>query len=234
MAEPYIAEVAALIGDPARANILTTLLDGRAYTATELAEVAGVTPQTTSGHLAKLSEGRLLEVVPQGRYRYYRLASPAVATALEALAAVSIDGAPRHRPKSSCAAALRDARTCYDHLAGRVAVEIAEALQQAGHLTHHGDHFEVTEGGTVFFRAELGIDLAEVKKLKRGFARSCLDWSERRPHLGGALGAALADAAIRNGWFLRVPRSRALTMTRKGTEALRDLLGIEERRSAAA
>ena len=128
--EPYIAEIAALIGDPARANMLTTLMDGRAYTATELANAAGVTPQTASGHLARLSEGRLLNVVAQGRYRYYRLASPVVATAIEALGAVSLEGAPRHRPKTSCDEALREARTCYDHLAGRAAVKITAALLQ--------------------------------------------------------------------------------------------------------
>jgi DNA-binding transcriptional ArsR family regulator len=231
-AGPYVAEIAALIGDPARANMLATLMDGRAYTATELANAAGVSPQTASGHLAKLTDGRLLTVVPQGRHRYYRLASPAVATALEALAAV--DGAPRHRPRTSCDLELRAARTCYDHLAGRIAVQITAALLRDGYLIAHPGHFDLTGDGRAFFKQRLGIDVDALSKHKRALTRNCLDWSERRPHLGGALGAMLAGVAIEQGWLLRSPKSRALTITHRGENALADIFGISKDPAIAA
>jgi DNA-binding transcriptional ArsR family regulator len=231
-AGPFVAEIAALIGDPARANMLALLMDGRAYTATELANAAGVSPQTASGHLAKLSDGRLLTVVPQGRHRYFRLASPLVATALEALAAV--DGAPRHRPRTSCDVELREARTCYDHLAGRVAVQITAALLRDGHLVAHPGHFDLTDDGKIFFKQRLGIDIDALSKHKRALTRNCLDWSERRPHLGGALGAMLASVAIKQGWLVRSPRSRALTMTRRGEAALAEIFGITKDSAIAA
>src|SRR4029078_12331406 len=231
-AGPYVAEIAALIGDPARANMLALLMDGRAYTATELANAAGVSPQTASGHLAKLSDGRLLTVVPQGRHRYFRLASPLVATALEALAAV--DGAPRHRPRTSCDVELREARTCYDHLAGRVAVQITAALLRDGHLVAHPGHFDLTDDGKIFFKQRLGIDIDALSKHKRALTRNCLDWSERRPHLGGALGDMLDSVAIKQGWLVRSPRSRALTMTRRGEAALAEIFGITKDSAIAA
>ncbi len=231
-AGPFVAEIAALIGDPARANMLALLMDGRAYTATELANAAGVSPQTASGRLAKLSDGRLLTVVPQGRHRYFRLASPLVATALEALAAV--DGAPRHRPRTSCDVELREARTCYDHLAGRVAVQITAALLRDGHLVAHPGHFDLTDDGKIFFKQRLGIDIDALSKHKRALTRNCLDWSERRPHLGGALGAMLASVAIKQGWLVRSPRSRALTITRRGEAALAEIFGITKDSAIAA
>ena len=212
--------------------MLALLMDGRAYTATELANAAGVSPQTASGHLAKLSDGRLLTVVPQGRHRYFRLASPLVATALEALAAV--DGAPRHRPRTSCDVELREARTCYDHLAGRVAVQITAALLRDGHLVAHPGHFDLTDDGKIFFKQRLGIDIDALSKHKRALTRNCLDWSERRPHLGGALGAMLASVAIKQGWLVRSPRSRALTMTRRGEAALAEIFGITKDSAIAA
>jgi DNA-binding transcriptional ArsR family regulator len=210
-----MAEVAALVGDPARANMLCALIDGRALTAKELAGVAGVTPQTASGHLAKLAGGRLLDVVKQGRHRYYRLASPQVGHMLEGIMTVAADGPPRYRPPSRLDEAMRRARTCYDHLAGRLGVGIADALCSRGHVVLADDVGAVTDDGAEFLTG-FGIDLADAQRRKRLFCRACLDWSERRPHLAGAVGAAIARRCFDLGWIERVRRDRSLIVTRDG------------------
>jgi DNA-binding transcriptional ArsR family regulator len=229
---PYIAEVAALVGDPARANMLTALMDGRAWTAGELAYAARVTPQTASAHLAKLVEARLLAVVPQGRHRYFRLAGTKVATMLEALAEVAAQGAPRHRPPSRCEAALRQARMCYDHLAGRMAVAMVDVLIERGHLILEDEGGEVTYAGARFL-GEFGVDLAGAATRRRHFCRPCIDWSERRQHLGGAVGAALAARALELGWVERVRDSRALTITRAGRAGLIAVFDVDLERGEA-
>jgi DNA-binding transcriptional ArsR family regulator len=224
---PNIAEVAALVGDPARANMLVALMDGRALAAKELAFVAGVSPQTTSGHLAKLADANLLTRIRQGRHRYYRIASPLVARMLEGISLVAaIEAPPRHRPHSSRDAALRLARTCYDHLAGRLGVAIADALIARGAVALGDDGGEVSTDGAAFLVEGLGIDLAGISR-RRTFCRPCLDWSERRPHLAGALGAALAETCFERGWIERVRDSRAVAITRRGRLALRELLRID-------
>ncbi|HVU29143.1 MAG TPA: helix-turn-helix transcriptional regulator [Sphingomicrobium sp.] len=222
---PYIAEAASLIGDPARSNILAALVGGRAMTATELGLAAGVAPSTTSGHLAKLLEGRLVSVTATGRHRYYRLASPAVARVLESLMALAVDGPPRHRPRTRCDEAMGRARTCYDHLAGRLGVALADRLAEKGHvvLADHGG--VVTESGRDFL-AELGVELALPAKSRRSFCRPCLDWSERRWHIGGHLGAALAERCQDLGWTRRRKEGRALTITPAGERAFGELFGI--------
>jgi DNA-binding transcriptional ArsR family regulator len=227
--DPFFAEAAALIGEPARANILAALMDGRAWTAKELAFAAGVSPQTTSGHLARLTEGRLLTVVAQGRHRYYRLAGPAVARAVEALMAVAVEGAPRHRPPSRAGAELSAARTCYDHLAGRLGVAIHDVLVARGAFSVSEGGYAVSEAGLALF-AELGID---AKGLCRGsrpgsrpLARPCLDWSERRPHLAGSVAAALACRCLDQGWIERRPGSRAVRLTPAGARSLHGLIGL--------
>jgi DNA-binding transcriptional ArsR family regulator len=216
-----MASVAALLGDPARANILTALMDGRALTAKELAFAAHVSPATTSGHLARLTDASLLAVEKQGRHRYFRLASPLVGQMLESVMAVA---GPELRPTGSWRGgeALRTARTCYDHLAGRLGVSLADALVGAGHvaLTHDGG--EVTEPGRLFLR-EFG---AEPAAGKRVFCRPCLDWSERRPHLAGRLGAALATRCRELGWIERQRDSRAVTITAKGKGGFAESFGI--------
>jgi DNA-binding transcriptional ArsR family regulator len=224
---PNLAEVAALVGDPARANMLVALMDGRALTAKELAFAAGVSPQTTSGHLAKLAAAHLLTCVRQGRHRYYRVASPLVARMLESITLVAaIEAPPRHRPRSPRDDALRLARTCYDHLAGRLGVAIADALvvRQAVVLSEDGG--EVTADGAAFFSDRLGIDLAEIPR-RRAFCRPCLDWSERRPHLAGAIGAALAERCFVLGWLERLRDSRAVAITPRGRGALRELFSFD-------
>jgi DNA-binding transcriptional ArsR family regulator len=224
---PSVAEVAALVGDPARTNMLVALMDGRALTAKELAFAAGVSPQTASGHLAKLAATRLLTCIRQGRHRYYRLASPLVARMLESITLVAaIEAPPRHRPRSPRDDALHLARTCYDHLAGRLGVAIADALVARQAVVLGDDGGEVTASGAAFLMDRLAIDLAEIPR-RRAFCRSCLDWSERRPHLAGAIGAALADRCFALGWIERLRDSRALAITRRGRSELRELFSFD-------
>jgi DNA-binding transcriptional ArsR family regulator len=212
---PVIASVAALLGDPARANILTALMDGRALTVSELAEAAGVTIQTASGHLAKLDAANLLTAEKQGRHRYFRLSGPDVAQVLEALMGLAQrTGATRIRtgPRD---AALRSARICYDHLAGERGVALLEGARQQGFIAGEND-MAVTEKGRAFF-ADFGIDLAALEKGRRPVCRACLDWSERHSHLGGALGAAILSRLIDKGWVRR-DKGRVLTFTCEGLE----------------
>lgn len=213
-----MAEIAALVGDPARANILGALFDGRALTATELSYAARVSPQTTSGHLAKLTQARLLAMVKQGRHRYYRLATPLVAQMMETIMAVARDSPPRYRPRSPREDALRLARTCYDHFAGRLGVAIADSLCARGHIVLSEDGGEVTETGLAFL-SEFGAQFS--KSSRRPFCRHCLDWTERRPHLSGMVGASIALRCFDLGWVEREPNPRALKITTKGREGFR-------------
>ena len=218
-----MAEVASLIGDVARANILATLLDGRASTALELALAANVTPQTASAHLAKLVEGSLLTVDRQGRHRYFRLASPQVARTLETIMDLAASTTPRHRRPLRMASDMRRARTCYDHIAGEIGVAITDALLARGAVVLEGEAGEVTPEGHAFFEAA-GIDLSPGRS-KRVFCRPCIDWSERRPHLGGRVGAAICTACLDRGWLARRRNSRTLTITPEGMTALPAVFG---------
>jgi DNA-binding transcriptional ArsR family regulator len=220
-----LAEVAALIGDPARANILQALADGRALTAGELAWHAGVSAQTTSGHLAKLAAARLIALEKQGRHRYFRLASSEVAEAMEALMLVAANGPRRHRPTGPRDEALRAARTCYDHLAGRLAVALADRLSARRHIVLSDGAAAITEEGQRFFR-DFGLDLNGDTKSARPLCRTCLDWSERRSHLAGRLGAALCQRCLDLSWIKRGKDSRAVTFTPQGIEGFRSIFGI--------
>jgi DNA-binding transcriptional ArsR family regulator len=222
---PHIAEVASLVGDPARANILAALMDARALTASELAYAAGVSAQTTSSHLGKLAEARLLLVEKQGRHRYYRLASPLVARMLEAVMAVAANGPPRHRPPSRLDAEMRTARSCYDHLAGRLGVGLADALTSRGLVALDHDGGEVTPAGLELF-GRLGIDLAAPAKSRRVFCRPCLDWTERRYHLAGHVGACLMRHCFDRGWLQRKRDSRAVTITPAGAQQMAETFGL--------
>jgi DNA-binding transcriptional ArsR family regulator len=219
-----MAAVAALVGDPARANILCALLDGRALTAGELAYAAHVSPQTASGHLAKLALARLLASTQQGRHRYFRLAGPHVATMLESIMAVAAIAPPRCRP-IRVEERLRMARMCYDHIAGRLGVSLADALQAHDHLEFAHDGGALTVAGETFLQ-DIGIDLAKARQGRRVFCRPCLDWSERRPHLAGAVGAALAQRLLDLGWIKRVRDSRALICTSLGLQELPRVFGV--------
>jgi DNA-binding transcriptional ArsR family regulator len=216
-----LAGTAAAIGDPARANMLAALMDGRALTATELARIAGVAPQTASGHLARLAEAGLILPEKQGRHRYHRLASPEVASALEGLMALASRArpAPVTGPRD---AALRQARTCYDHLAGQLAVALADSLESRGHLVLESDGAEITASGTAFLQ-EMGV---QARPSRRLLCRPCLDWSERRPHLAGAIGAALCAHCLEMGWLRRRDGTRALLITPAGEQGFRARFGV--------
>ncbi|MBI3517188.1 MAG: helix-turn-helix transcriptional regulator [Proteobacteria bacterium] len=224
--EPSIAEVAALVGNPARTNVLIALLDGRALTATELAYAAGVSPQTTSGHLAKLTQARLLVLAKQGRHAYYRLASPLIGRMLEGIMAVAADGPPRYRPRWRGDEALRTARTCYDHLAGRLGVALADALTTREHVVLSDDGGVVTPAGEDFLRG-FGIDVHMLNRGRRAFCRPCLDWSERRPHLAGTVGSALANRCFALGWIAPVRDTRAVRVAPIGRRGFAATFGIE-------
>jgi DNA-binding transcriptional ArsR family regulator len=219
---PHIARIAALIGDPARAEMLGALTGGQALTATELAGVAEVTKQTASAHLAKLLGAGLVAVHPQGRHRYYSLADDDVARLLESLMGVAFRaGAVRLRP-SPREPALRSARICYDHLAGDQGVAIFDALLERKHLRRRADGtLELTPSGAEFFARRFGIDIAALAAQRRPLARSCLDWSARRPHLGGAVGAELLRHIFARGWARRVKGSRVVVFSAAGEAALR-------------
>jgi len=216
---PQIAEVASLVGDPARASMLVALLGGRALTATELAHAAGVSPQTTSGHLAKLHAANLLGLMKQGRHRYYRLAGPHVAQMLEGIMNVALLGPPRFQPKTRLDEQMRHARTCYDHFAGTLGVGLADRMTERELLVLGDEAGEVTPAGLDFL-GKLGVDFAAARARRRVFCRPCIDWTERRPHIGGAVGAALAQRCFDLKWVERVRDSRALRITPAGRRAL--------------
>ena len=219
---PHIARIAALIGDHARAEVLTALMADRALTATELADIAGVSKPTLSAHLAKLLEAQLIAVEPQGRHRYFRLANPDVAQLLESLMGVAFrSGAVRLRG-SPREPALRKARVCYDHLAGELGVLAYEGMQGQGVFTGLQRDLQLTETGRAWFTA-LGVDSTALATQRRCFCRPCLDWSERRHHLAGVLGAALLARVFDMGWARRDPHSRVVRFTVPGEYAFRQL-----------
>ncbi|MEO1115939.1 MAG: winged helix-turn-helix domain-containing protein [Pseudomonadota bacterium] len=218
---PDIARIGALIGDPARANILGALLSGKALTATELATEAGITGQTASSHLKKLVEGGLLAQAKQGRHRYYKLAGAEVASVLEAvmgLAARKGHLRVRTGPRDP---AMRAARVCYDHLAGDMAVRIFDSMQSRGFLraTRDKSGLGLTEQGEAFV-CDLGIDVEGLKSSRRPLCRACLDWSERRSHLAGSLGAAFLAKFQNEGWMRRERDSRVIQISPSGHESL--------------
>lgn len=219
-----MAATAALLGDPARANMLWALMDGGALTAKELAFAAHISAQTASGHLGKLAEAGLLAMERQGRHRYFRLASPQVGAMLEGIVAVA-KPAPAPPRVWRGGEALRTARTCYDHLAGRLGVAIAESLAGAGRVVLTADGGEVTEAGQAFLR-DLGADPARGSSPGRVFCRPCLDWSERRPHIAGRLGAALCSRCLDLGWIARQRDTRAVAITDAGREGFATRFGV--------
>jgi DNA-binding transcriptional ArsR family regulator len=224
--EADMAGVARLIGEPARAAMLDALLSGRALAAGELGRAGGVSPATASEHLARLRDGGLVEVVAAGRHRYYRLAGPDVAHALEALALVSPRKPVRSLRQSRAAAALAVARTCYDHLAGQVGVALLDSLVTSDALAAGGDGYRLTDSGTALL-SRLGVEVAAAAAARRAFARPCLDFTERRPHLAGALGAALCARLLADGWLVRpAAGQRGLRVTGRGHEALKTHFGV--------
>jgi DNA-binding transcriptional ArsR family regulator len=222
---PLIAEIAALVGEPARATMLSALLDGRALTAGELAFAARVTPQTASTHLAKLTETGLLSVIREGRHRYFRLASPKVVEMLDGIVAVALENRPRYRPLSRQARELGKARICYDHLAGRLSVDLADFFTAHEYIVPSEDAAEITPAGTRFL-TEFGIDVSALSSTRRHFCRLCLDWTERRPHIAGAVGAALTKRCFDLGWIERMKHSGAVIVTASGQRGFLGTFGI--------
>ncbi|OLF54595.1 ArsR/SmtB family transcription factor [Pseudomonas chlororaphis] len=231
-----VSQVAAAIAEPARTKMLCALMDGHARTSTELAAIAEVSASTASAHLGRLKELALVRLHIQGRHRYYSLADPRVAQALEALMVIGHNLAPGFSPRTPDR--LQFARTCYDHMAGTLAVQLHDRLLQAGWLLEPQEdagEYHVSAAGVEFF-AGLGIDAQALAGLRRRFACPCLDWSMRRPHLGGALGAALLQQAIRRQWLTQDLDSRALGLTTLGRKELarRFALQLAEPASPAA
>ncbi len=218
---PDLAGLAALIGDPARARMLTAVMSGTALTATELALEAGVAASTASAHLARLTEGQILAIEKQGRHRYFRLYDAEIAEMLEELMGIAARRGPRRRT-GPADPALRVARVCYDHLAGERGVWLMDQLRERRLI----DGFEVSLDAEPFF-TRLGIDVASLAKLRRPLCRPCLDWSERRHHLGGALGAAILDRIFTLRWARRELDSRAVVFSAGGERSLRRLFGAD-------
>ncbi|HEY0060687.1 MAG TPA: helix-turn-helix domain-containing protein [Telluria sp.] len=221
---PDIVKIAALVGDHARAEVLTALMGGRALTATELAATANVTKQTISSHLAKLVDAGLLSVESQGRHRYFRLTDDDVAHLLESLMGVASRAGSVRLRSSPREPAMRRARVCYDHLAGELGVFVYDRLLVRQAFALGADGLELTGAGTQLFDA-LGIDAAELRTQRRVFCRTCLDWSERRHHLAGALGASLLARMLELGWAARDNKSRVVRFSAAGESALRSYLG---------
>jgi DNA-binding transcriptional ArsR family regulator len=216
---PGIPRIAGLLADPARARMLWALIDGTMRPAGELAYVASVSPSSASAHLAKLVHGGLLTAEPQGRHRYYRIANAQVADAVESLASLSVAIKPRAArpplPSPSVPVHFLHARSCYGHLAGEMAVRILEAMLKGRWLIARGKDYAMTDLGERRL-VDLEVNIAAARSSRRVFARSCVDLTQRRPHLGGALGAALLDLYVERGWILRSRKSRAVTVTRGG------------------
>jgi DNA-binding transcriptional ArsR family regulator len=218
-----LADVARLLGEPARTRILTALLGGSAFTAKELAYFARVSAPTASSHLSRLVAAKLLVMERQGRCHYYRLESAEVAHAIEGLMTVAAVAAPTGWPPPyRVDPALREARMCYDHLAGRLGVALCDTLLRRDYVVLADGGGEVTNAGARFLTG-LGVDLEPPRGAKRRYCRSCIDWTERRPHVSGTVGAALAGAFLERGWIARIPDSRALTITASGRKTLTEL-----------
>jgi DNA-binding transcriptional ArsR family regulator len=227
VASANMVEVAALVGDTARATMLAALMGGQALTATELAFQARISRPTASEHLVRLLNARLISVTPSGRFRYYRITSPLVAQMLESMIAVAaLEMPPRHRPRSARDEALCLARSCYDHMAGRLGVAVADALIERDYMHLSADGGVLTDAGHRFL-CDFGARLETDRRSKRIFCRACLDWSERRYHVGGLVGAELQRRFLELGWVARTGATRAFKVTDAGKVELKDIFGID-------
>ena len=223
---PNIAEIASLLGQTSRATMLASMMDGRFHTASELAYMAAIKPQTASFHLAKLVDGKLIKVEKQGRHRYFQLAGEDIAQLLESFLAMSPPPEVRSLKQSSQMKILQDARTCYDHLAGKLGVQLTESLLNKGYLELDQKQFVITAEGAQFF-TDFGLDLDELTRKRRSFSHACLDWSERRYHLGGALGHGLLTQLLNLEWIMRVPSIRAIKITEKGRAGFKEVFNLD-------
>ena len=222
--ENRFSQIASLIGDKTRSVLLWSLLDGKAYTATELAIYANISRQSVSNHLSKLIEANLINVEKQGRHRYFRITNEQVAQVIESMASLI----PKQKieiNKSAEAQKLAFARTCYDHLAGKLSIEIANSLVKQKIIVLNNNYFEVTDFGKLWFE-KLGIDTDDLKNRKRSFAHKCLDWTERKHHIAGALGAAILENFLKKDWIRRKQNTREVMVTSLGERMLSEKLNI--------
>jgi len=224
--EEKFVSITALICEPARAKMLWNLLDGRAYTASEMSIVADTSPSSASNHLSRLLEAEIIKVEIQGRHRYYSLANVEVAYAVEGLANLATNSVITHNKKEREKSGVKYCRTCYDHLAGFVGVMIVETLEKKGYLIKAKKEYVVSNKGWKWFR-HFNISEEDFTNNRRPLTRQCLDWSERRPHLAGQLGAEWLKKMLEKKWFKRTSFSRELIMTQKGRQELYHLLGID-------
>ncbi|AXT61160.1 transcriptional regulator [Aquimarina sp. AD10] len=224
--ENQFSKIASILGDKSRAIILWSLLDGRAYTATELAISANISRQSASNHLTKLTEVQLLTVEKQGRHRYYKLANAKVAHVIESMASLISLTKEYKKTKAPKLTDFTYFRTCYDHIAGSVGVKITNALLNHKIIEVSGKDYKVTNSGKKWFNS-LGIDIDAIKQKKRSFAFQCLDWSERKHHIAGALGASILETMIEKDWIRKKANSRELTMTSTGKKELKNRLNID-------
>jgi DNA-binding transcriptional ArsR family regulator len=220
LADADLAAIGRALGDEHRARFLLALLGGEELSAGELRARSGASSSLASAHLAKLLDAGLVSATRQGRHRYYRLSTPEIAGAIETLLALAPERPARGLSESARGEAIRRARTCYDHLAGRLGVELADAFEQGGVISPSGGGWELTASGEQQL-AQLGLDVPSLRARRRAFMRPCLDWTERRPHIAGALGAAVTTRFFELGWIRRLPRSRAVRITPAGEAELR-------------
>jgi DNA-binding transcriptional ArsR family regulator len=221
-----VAMIASLVSEPSRAAILTALLDGRFHTASELAHMAGIKPQTASFHLAKMTEAQVITVEKQGRHRYYGIQDPEVAQVMESLLSIAPPVPIKSLKQASENEAIRLARTCYDHVAGHLGVQIMSFFMQKGILSEDQDGLHITQQGEIFF-ADFQINLKNTRQKRRSFSHKCLDWSERRHHLAGALGSALLDRLFELHWVEHLPTTRAIRITAEGKRGFKEVFSIE-------
>jgi DNA-binding transcriptional ArsR family regulator len=225
LADAAIAPVASLLADPGRVAILMALSDGREMSAGELALVAGVTASTASAHLSKLTDSGFIGVRRQSRHRFYQLIRPELIEVMEALAVLAPASTPRTHRQARIGRAVRAARTCYDHLAGRLGVLLTRALIERAVLHPDGRQFQLMPAGETFLSG-IGLDVAAARARRRAFAPACLDWSEREAHVSGALGAGLLSLLFEKGWIERMPDSRAVQITAAGRRGLEQRFGV--------
>ncbi|WP_175616044.1 ArsR family transcriptional regulator [Piscibacillus halophilus] len=223
---PNIAIVANIISDQTRAKMIFAMLDGRFHPATELTYMAGIKPQTASFHLKKMMDAHLIKVEKQGRHRYYGIKDSSVAGILESFLPVAPQVEVRSLKKSPKDKALRSARTCYDHLAGNLGVKILTSLVNNGFLVEEDNEYSVTDRGREFLDT-IHIDISELRNKRRSFSHKCLDWSERRHHIGGALGNAIFERLLEFGWIKRLPKTRAISVTTLGEKKIPEVFKIE-------
>lgn len=223
--DPLVSEVASIISEHSRSTMLLTLLDGRKYTVSELANASKITPQTASFHLSKMIDKGIIKSEKLGRHKYLSLANSEVARVLESFLSLTEERKPNSFREVSSSRDIHFARTCYDHLAGRLGVEVTHSLLDNKYIHDNGENFELTSQGENYIHS-IGINLIQLRKKRRAFTCKCLDWSERRFHLSGALGNSILLHSLENNWIERIPSTRALKVTNSGIKGYREVFGV--------